>query len=304
MADKKLNSKIIKQINELKKKKNAIILVHNYQSPEIYEVADYLGDSFELSRIAAETKADIIVFCGVSFMAQTAKILNPTKIVLHPEKDATCPMADMITAEQINELRKKHPGAAVVSYVNTNAETKAVSDVCCTSANAVRVVNTLPNKEIIFVPDKNLASFVQTQTNKKIIPWPGFCCVHEKVKIEDVKKAKEARPAAKIIVHPECRKEIQDLADAICSTSQMITYAKESPAKEFIVVTEPAMINRLNREIPNKKFYSLCGICVQMKKIKLESVLNALKLNQYEVKIDEDLRKRAETSLKKMLEVK
>jgi quinolinate synthase len=299
-----LQKKLINEINKLKKKKDAIILVHNYQRPEIYEVADYIGDSFELSRIAAETKTKIIVFCGVNFMAETAKILNPKKIVLHPEKDAGCPMADMISAVQITKLKQEHPNAAVVSYVNTNAETKAVSDVCCTSANAVQVVNSLPNKEIIFIPDKNLASFVQQKTSKKIIAWPGFCCVHEKVKPEDLQKAIASKKDARIIVHPECRKEVQEMADAICSTSQMITYAKQSPANEFIIVTEPAMVNRLKREIPNKKFYSICGICVQMKKITLNSVLESLKSNKYEVQINEDLRSKAELSLKKMLEVK
>jgi len=299
----KEDKKLIEEINKLKKEKDAVILVHNYQRPEIYEVADFIGDSFELSKKASEVKSKIIIFCGVSFMAETAKILNPDKTVLIPDRTAGCPMADMITAEQIKELRKKYPNAAVATYVNSNADVKAVSDVCVTSSNAVKIIGNLPQEEIIFVPDKNLASYTQSKTSKKIIIWPGFCCVHEKIKPETIVKAKEAHKDAKVIVHPECRKEVIALADAVCSTSQMITFAKESEAKEFIVVTEEGMVNRLKREVPNKEFYALGGLCTQMKKITLSSVLNSLKNNVYEVKLSEDMIEKSKNSLLKMLEL-
>ena len=295
---------LIDKINRLKKEKNAVILVHNYQRPEIYRVADFLGDSLELARMASKTKADIIVFCGVDFMAESAKILNPDKTVLHPSSLSICPMAQMVTREQVLDMKKKHPKAAVVSYVNTTAEVKAVSDVCCTSANAVKVVNSLKEDEVIFTPDKNLALYVQTQTDKKIIAVEGHCYVHDKITPEAVRKARENYPNAKIMVHPECRMDVINLGDAVCSTSQMITYAKESSAKEFIAVTECGMVNRLKKEMPDKRFYAVGGTCIQMKKITLEKVYECLRDEKPTVEIDKDIMDKARRALERMLEVK
>jgi len=295
--------KLIKEIIKLKREKNAVILVHNYQRPEIYRIADFIGDSLELARAAAKTDAKIIVFCGVDFMAESAKILNPDKIVLHPEKLAVCPMAQMVTVEQIKETRKKYQNAAVVSYVNTTAEVKAESDICCTSANAVKIVGSLKEKEIIFTPDKNLASYVQSQLpNKKIIPVEGHCYVHDKISADSVKKAKELHPNAKIVVHPECRPDVIKLADAVCSTSQMITYCRESDAKEFIIATEEGMINRLKIECPGKKFYCAGGTCIQMKKITLEKIYDTLKNEKNKVEIEEKIRLNGKKALDRMLQ--
>jgi len=258
---------LINKINALKKKKNAILLVHNYQWPEIYQVADFIGDSLELAKAAAKVKNKIIVFCGVDFMAESAKLLNPNKIVLLPAIQARCPMAAMVDIPKLLMMKKLHPLAAVVGYVNTSAETKAYCDICCTSANAVKVVSSLSNKEIIFLPDKNLALYVQTQLpNKKIIPWEGFCYVHSRIIASEIRQAIKQYPQAEILVHPECPPEIIKLADAVCSTSQMIVRAKQSLKREFIVVTEAGMINRLNLEVKNKKFFAVGGFCVQMKK--------------------------------------
>ncbi|GAF67579.1 unnamed protein product, partial [marine sediment metagenome] len=291
------HKEFIEKINRLKKEKNAIILVHNYQRPEIYEVADFMGDSLELARKAMETKAKIIVFCGVDFMAESAKILNPDKLVLHPSKLSECPMAQMVNPEQILELKKKYPKAAVVSYVNTTAEVKAVSDICCTSANAVKVVDSLKEDEVIFTPDENLAAYVQTKTGKKIIPVKGYCYVHDKITAEAVKKAKENYPDADVMVHPECRMEVIKLADAVCSTSQMIKHAKQSNAKEFIAVTECGMVNALKREMPDKEFYAGGGTCIQMKKITIEKVYDCLLNEKNPVEIDKDIMDKARKAL-------
>ena len=295
--------KLIKEINELKKQKNAVILVHNYQRPEIYEVADFIGDSLELARKAEKTDAKIIVFCGVDFMAESAKILNPNKLVLHPEKLSICPMAQMVTKEQILEIKAKYPKAIVVSYVNTTAEVKAVSDICCTSANAVKVVNSLEEDEIIFTPDKNLAAYVQTKTKKKIIPVDGYCYVHDKITEEEVKKAKENYPNAKVMVHPECKIEVIKLADIVASTSQMLKYARESDAKEFIAVTECGMTHMLKRVMPDKNFYAVGGTCIQMKKITLDNVYDCLKNETNRVEIDKEIMDKAKKSLKRMIEI-
>jgi quinolinate synthase len=295
--------KLIEKINNLKKEKNAVILVHNYQRPEIYEVADYIGDSLELSRKAAETEARIIVFCGVDFMAETAKILNPDKLVLHPSKLSICPMAQMVTKEQVLEIKAKHPTAAVVSYVNTTANVKAVSDICCTSANAIDVVNYLKERDVIFTPDKHLAAYVQTKTDKRVMAVEGYCYVHSKISAEQVKKAKENYPNAKVMVHPECRMDVIKLADAVCSTSQMIKYAKQSPAKEFIAVTECGMVNRLKREMPHKRFYAVGGTCIQMKKITLDKVYDCLLNEKNAVELPKDIMDKARRALQKMLEI-
>src|SRR3989338_2186951 len=296
--------KMIEEIIKLKKEKNAVMLVHNYQRPEIYKIADFIGDSLELARAAAKTDAQIIVFCGVDFMAESAKILNPEKTVLHPEKLAVCPMAQMVTVEQIKEMRKKYPRAVVVSYVNTTAEVKAESDVCCTSANAVNVVASLKEKEIIFTPDKNLALYVQSKLpDKKIIILEGYCYVHDKILAESVKKSKELHPNAKLVVHPECRPDVIKLADAVCSTSQMIKYCKENDAKEFIIGTEEGVINRLKMDCPGKKFYCVGGTCLQMKKITLEKIYDTLKNEKGKVEIKEKIRLKAKKALDRMLEI-
>jgi len=296
--------KLKEQINKLKKEKNAVILVHNYQRPEIYDVADYMGDSLGLAIAATKTKAKIIVFCGVDFMAESAKILNPGKIVLHPSKLSVCPMARMVTKEDILKFRKKYPKAVVVSYVNTTADVKAVSDICCTSSNAVKVVNSLKEKEIIFTPDKNLAYYVQSQLpDKKIIPVEGYCYVHDKIRADVVRKAKKLNPKAEVVAHPECKLNVIKLADAVCSTSQMVDYCKKSKAKEFIIATECGMINKLKRDIPNKKFYAVGGVCFQMKKITLKKVYNCLKKETNKVEVDKKIMKNARKALERMLKV-
>jgi len=297
------HKELIDKINELKKQKQAVILVHNYQRKEIYEIADFLGDSLELAKKAVNTDAKIIVFCGVDFMAEAAKILNPDKLVLHPDTLANCPMANMVTPEKVKEKQQQYPKAAIVSYINTTAEIKAISDICCTSANSVKIVNSLKQDEIIFTPDKNLAAYTQTKTKKKIIPVEGYCYVHDKILPEEVKKAKELYPNAKVMAHPECRIEVLNLADAICSTSQMIAYAKKSDNKEFIVVTECGMANVLKKLIPNKTFYPLGGTCIQMKKITLEKVYDCLKNETNQVEVDKDIANKAKNALQRMLDV-
>jgi len=298
------HAELIEKINNLKKEKNAVILVHNYQRPEIYEVGDFLGDSLGLAKDAVKTDAKIIVFCGVDFMAESAKMLNPDKMVLHPEKLSACPMANMITVSGVLEAKKKYPNAAVVSYVNSTADVKAVSDICCTSANAVKIVESLHNKEIIFVPDKNLGNYVQSQLpDKKIITVDGHCYVHDKILVENVREAKKNHPDAKVMVHPECKMEVIKEADAVCSTGQMITYARESSAKEFIVVTECGMVNALQKELPDKKFWAVGGTCLQMKKITLEKVYDCLLNETNQVSVDPDIAVKAKRALDRMLEV-
>ena len=296
---------LIDEINCLRRGKNAIILVHNYQRPEIYEVADFIGDSLELSRKSAETDADIIVFCGVDFMAETAFILNPHKTVLLPILDARCPMAGMADAKGVRELKNQYPGAAVVSYVNTSAEVKAESDVCCTSANAIKVVNSLKQNDIIFVPDENLALYVARHSKKRIIAWKGWCYVHTKFSADELKKARQLHPGAEVIVHPECRPEVIDLADYVCSTSQMVKRVGESSSKEFIIGTEVGMIERLKIEYPDRTFYAAPpgATCIQMKKITLGSVFEALEKERYVVRVPEDIRVKARAALDRMLEL-
>jgi quinolinate synthase len=297
------DEELISKINRLKKEKNAVMLVHNYQRPEIYQVADFIGDSLELSKEAAKTNADIIVFCGVDFMAESAKILSPEKKVLIPVKDAQCPMAGMVTKEQLLNLKKQHPKAAVVSYVNTSAETKAESDVCCTSSNCIDVVNSLPEKEVIFVPDENLAKYVQSKSSKKIIPWKGFCYVHSKITASQVREAKSLHPEAKVLVHPECPLDVIGLADYVCSTSQMLYYAREDEAEEFIIITEHGMVERLKLELPEKRFYAIVATCIQQKKNTLPAVLKSIQDEVYPVEIDSEVMIKARRALDRMLEV-
>ncbi len=296
---------MVKRINRLKAKKNAVVLVHNYQRPEIYKVADFIGDSYGLSKRATETKADFIVFCGVDFMAESAYILNPDKTVLIPTKLAKCPMAAMVNVSDLRELKERYPDAAVLSYVNTTADIKAESDICCTSANAVKVVNSLRQKEVVFVPDTNLAKYVARHSDKKIIPWNGWCYVHNKFTAEGLKEAKRLHPDAKAIVHPECVSSVIDLADQVCGTSGMVGYVKKSPDKKFIIATEIGLIERLKLEEPERIFFQAPpgGTCLQMKRINLELVLEALQKDRYKVTVTEDIRMRAKEALDKMLNV-
>ncbi len=296
---------LVDAINKLKKQKNAVILVHNYQRPEIYKVADFIGDSYGLSKKATQTKAKIIVFCGVDFMAESAYILNPDKTVLIPTNLAKCPMAAMVTVPELRKLKAEHPDAAVVSYVNTSAEVKAESDICCTSANAVEVVNSLKQDEVIFVPDINLAKYVTRCTEKKIIPWNGWCYVHARFTPEGIIEAKKLHPKAKVVVHPECVPAVIDLADQVCSTTGMIEYVKQSPYREFIIATEIGLIERLKLEAPEKKCFQAPpgGTCVQMKKNYLNLVLESLEKEQYKVTVPEDIRVKAKKALDRMLDV-
>jgi len=304
--DKKYIESLTKEIVRLKKKRNAIIMVHNYQRDEIQNIADISGDSLALSEAAVKTNVDVIVFCGVHFMAESASILNPKKKVLLPVKEAGCPLADMVGVEELRAKRKEFPDAAVVCYVNSNAEVKAESDIGCTSSNAVAVVRSLPNKRIIFVPDKNLARFVQSQVpEKEIIAWEGFCPTHIVLKGEDITKAKKIHPKAEVIAHPECSSEIQDIADHICSTASMFKYVKSSKAKEFIIGTESGMLYKLRKENPDKIFYlpSEHLVCPNMKLTTLGWVTRSLELMVHEVKVPKKIAERARVSLEKMLKI-
>src|SRR5262245_34470526 len=269
----------IARINELKRQRNAVILAHNYQRPEIFEVADFVGDSLELARRGKTMEADVIVFCGVHFMAETAKILSPAKTVLLPDLRAGCSLADSVDPDELverrDELRKLYPDLQVVAYVNTSAAVKAVVDVCCTSSNAVQIVDKLPTDHILFVPDEHLASYVQQQTSKMVISWNGNCYVHHQITPENILAVKRSLPGVQVLVHPECRADVVALADAVLSTSGMVRYAKESPAQEFLVVTECGLSDRLLIEVPEKRFYKACKLCQFMKMITLEGTLAA-----------------------------
>lgn len=301
-----MSSQLIDKINNLKKQRKAIILVHNYQLPEVQDIADYLGDSLELSRIAAKSDAKVIVFCGVHFMAETASILCPDKKVIMPDIKSGCPMANMITAEDLRELKSRHPKAVVIGYVNTSAEVKAQLDVCCTSTNAVEVVNKFKDREeIIFVPDKYLADFVSKKTGRLLLSWDGYCPTHVKILPEDIIKAVKRHPEAKVIVHPECVPEVISLADEALSTGKMCKYVKSSVEKEFIVGTEIGIIYRLEKDNPDKKFYPATelAVCPNMKRTTQEKVLWSLEELRQEVKVPDDIRKKAKKAIDRMLEI-
>ncbi|MGB6607942.1 MAG: quinolinate synthase NadA [Atribacterota bacterium] len=294
---------IVEEITKLKKEKNAVILVHNYQRPEIQNIADFLGDSLGLAKQAAKTEAKIIVFCGVRFMAETAKILSPKKTVIIPREDAGCPMADMITAEDLRRLKKNYPGAKVVSYVNTNADVKAESDICCTSANAVKAVKNISAKRIIFAPDKNLAAYCQRFTDKEIIPWNGCCYVHERITEKEVRLAKEKFPDALLLVHPECKPSVIDLADEVLSTGGMVSFVNKSDKKSFLIGTEKGLIYRLKKENPGKKFYAAgtAKMCRNMKLTTLNDVYLSLKEERYAIELPEGIIESAGKTLTAML---
>ncbi len=294
---------VIAEIGRLKREKGAAILAHNYQPPEVQDLADFVGDSLDLSRRATELDCGTIVFCGVDFMAETAKILSPEKTVLIPRNDATCPMAAMVAPEDLRRLRAEHPGAAVVAYVNTTAAVKAECDVCCTSANAVEVVESLPQDEIIFVPDRNLASWVQEKTSKRIIPWDGFCYVHQRIRTDEVMQAHSALPKSVLMVHPECVSGVRELADEVLSTNGMIRFAGSSPAKELLVGTEAGLLHRLQKENPDKRFYAAgrAVLCKNMKLTRLEDVLRSLREGAYDVQVPQDVAGRAREALEAML---
>jgi quinolinate synthase len=297
---------LIEKIQELKKKRNAVILAHNYQIPQVQDIADFVGDSLGLSIEAAKTRADVIVFCGVHFMAETAKILSPAKTVLLPEEKAGCPMADMITVDDINVLRERHPGAAILCYVNTSAAVKAECDLCCTSANAVRMVREVlkDKEEIIFVPDRYLAAYVAAQTGRAIIPWQGFCPTHARILPENIADMKALHPEAEVLVHPECTPELIGLADHVASTEGMCRYAKEARAVEFIVATERGIIHRMEKENPGKRFYpaSRFALCPNMKYTTPEKILRALEDTVYEIRVPEEIMERARHSIQRMLD--
>jgi len=299
------DAEIVEKISALKKRRDAVILAHNYQLGEVQDIADFVGDSLELSQNAAKTGAGAIVFCGVHFMAETASILCPEKVVLLPDMNAGCPMADMITAERLREKKKEYPQAVVVCYINSSAEVKAESDICCTSANAIGIVESLDAREILFIPDQYLGHYVSTRTDKKMILWPGFCRTHVRIKPERIKELKQEYPQAKVIVHPECRPEVIALADEVLSTGGMCRYAQRDEIREMVVGTEQGIIHRLRKENPGKRFIPVSeqAICPNMKLITLEKVLWSLEEMSPEVKVLEGIRLRAKAAVDKMLKI-
>ena len=300
------HKELVKKIQELKKEKNAIVLAHTYQNVEIDEVADFSGDSLYLSQQAAKTNADVIVFAGVYFMAETAKILSPQKTVLLPNLSAGCAMADKINLAQLRAFKAKHPNIPVVCYVNSTAEVKSESDVCCTSANAVNVVKSLNAKEVLFVPDQHLGSYVESQLEGvKVITYPGFCPIHHSITVDDVKEKKALYPNAQVMVHPECAKEVTQMADFVGSTTAIIKEVKSSNKKEFIIVTEKGVVERLERDCPDKKFVLINekAICETMKLLKLEDILNALQNNEHEITVDESVSKKAIKAIDRMVNI-
>jgi quinolinate synthase len=300
-----MDREIEAMLKELKKKHNAIILAHNYQIPDIQDIADFVGDSLGLSMKAAETDAKVIVFCGVDFMVESAKILNPDKIVVHPEKKAQCPMAAMVDVESLGWMKEKNPQAVTVAYVNTTADVKAQTDVCCTSSNAIKVIKSIIEKDIIFIPDSNLGLYVKRFIrDKNLILWPGICPTHHKISKDEILGLKKEHPKAEIIVHPECQPEVIDIADHVFSTQGMVNYALKAKSKEFIIGTEKELCYRLKKENPGKTFYPLkTAICPNMKKITLEKVLNSLKTLGPEIKLPDEIIGKAKKPLERMIEI-
>jgi quinolinate synthase len=297
------DAELVERISNLKKKRNAVILVHNYQLGEVQDIADFVGDSLELSQKAARTAADVIVFCGVHFMTETASILCPHKVVLLPDTNAGCTMANMITAEGLRAQKKERPQAVVVCYINSSAEVKAESDICCTSANAVEIVESLGDREILFVPDQYLGHYVSVRTGKKMILWPGFCPTHVGITPETIHELRQEYPQAKVVVHPECLPDVIALADEVASTSGMCRYARRDDVREMVVGTEVGIIHRLRKENPGKKFIPVSeqAICPDMKRITLEMVLSSLEEMTPEVKVSQGVRLKAIAAVDRML---
>jgi quinolinate synthase len=297
--------KLVEKILSLKRERNAVILAHNYQLGEVQDIADFVGDSLELSQNAAKTDAEVIVFCGVHFMAETASILCPDKIVLLPDMNAGCPMADMITIEKLEEKKREHPGATVVCYVNSTAEVKAGSDICCTSANALKVIGSLDSEEVLFVPDQYLGHYISTKTSKKMYLWPGYCPTHIRIRPEHITELRREYPQAKVVVHPECRPGVIELADDVLSTGGICRYASREEVSEMIVGTEIGIIHRLKKENPGKRFIPATeqAVCPNMKLINLEKVLWSLEEITLQVKVPEEIRLRALAAVNGMLEV-
>lgn len=297
---------LVEKILELKKQKNAIILAHYYQCGEIQDIADAVGDSYYLSKIAKDCNENTIVFCGVKFMAESAKILSPQKTVLLPVIDAGCPMAEMANTEDVIKMKKAHPNAVVVTYINSTADVKGVTDVCVTSSNALKIIRKIKSDEIIFLPDKNLGEYIAQQIpEKKFILWDGFCITHRKVKPEAIIKTRELVKDIKVLVHPECEKEVRELADFLGSTGEIISYATNNPYKDYLIITEEGVLHELKRKNPEKNFYvpGSSMTCVNMKKTKLEDVYNCLLNSQYDISLDEEVRIKAYKALTNMHEM-
>lgn len=296
---------IKQEIRRLARERNALLLAHNYQRDEVQEIADITGDSLALSMEAARTDREVIVFCGVHFMAESASILAPDKIVLLPRPDAGCPMADMVTPEGLRRMKAEHPGATVVTYVNSSADVKAESDICCTSSNAVNVVRSVETEEVILVPDRNLGKYIASHTDKTCHFWEGYCPTHDRLLASDVQRCKDEHPDALFMAHPECPPEILEMADHICSTSGMYEYALKSSAKKFIVGTEAGILYRLRRENPDKEFFLPTSrlICPNMKLTSLEDILKSLQTMSPEINVPADIRERARVTLDRMLAV-
>ncbi len=299
-------SAIQQKIRDLAKEKDVVILAHNYQIPEVQDIADIVGDSLVLAMKAVDTHQANILFCGVDFMAEAAKALSPERRVIHPVPDSHCPMAHMVDVEGLEAFKLEHPGAPVVAYVNTTAEVKAHADICCTSANAVKVVRSLKEPDIIFIPDSNLGAYVQSKVPEKTVHlWAGYCHVHNDITLDQIKEAKEAHPDAKVMVHPECRMDVIEIADVVTSTEGMLRYARDSDAKEFIVGTEEGLVHRLEKEVQGKVFYRLdTAICPNMKKITLKDVLRALENMGPEVELDPEIIEKNKLPLQRMLALK
>ena len=295
----------IQQIADLKRKLDAVIVAHNYQRPEVQDIADFVGDSLELARQCVAVEAKTIVFCGVHFMAETAAILNPERKVLLTQSEAGCPMADMIDAARVREWQQKYPAAKVVCYVNTSAEVKAESHICCTSANAIEVVNSVEADEIIFVPDQNLGQYTAAHTGKKVYPYPGYCYVHHNIRAAQITAAREQHPEAEVVVHPECRPEVTANADAVLSTSQMLRYVNQSPRQEFIIGTEVGILHRMHRDNPDKSFYivSAESVCQDMKRTTLETVRETMASASNVIIVPEPVRVKAQQAIERMLEI-
>jgi len=295
------------RIQKLKRERNAVILAHNYQRGEVQDIADHTGDSLELSRLAGETAADVIVFCGVTFMAETAKILSPQRTVLIPDRNAGCPMADMITERQLAEEKRRHPGAVVVCYVNSSAAIKAESDICCTSGNAVRVVESVPpEREIIFIPDMSLGDYASRKAGRDLVLWPGYCPTHHRIMPEHVAAARARHPRALVVVHPECVREVVDAADEVASTSGMLRFCHDSDAREFIIGTEVGLLHRLAKENPDKRFYPASGFsdCPNMKLVTLEKLLWSLEDMTFVVDLPPEIIEKARRPVERMLEIR